>query len=188
MSSATAIPPTTAAASPSATPTTGCGAQTYVIPVADVACAMPFGANHTDVMAACCGPADVVAYGDECGVYCLAVGQTVDDLTRCLFDHGAPWGDVFCRGNGTATAADPSATAPATASVSVVATAGAGGSGDDDSGDGGSDDSSDDSNGNSDDAPENAARGLKPEFASAKAGLVIGALLFSATAFGAFQL
>lgn len=72
----------------------------------------------------------------------------------------------------------------------MVASAGSSSSDADDDNDG--DDSNDSgdstSGGDAPDGSEGAAPGLKPEFASAKAGLVIGALLFSATAFGAFQL
>lgn len=167
-----------------------CGTWTFDIPVSQPACGMAFGGNHTDVLSACCGDADVVSYRNDCGVYCLAVDQTVDDLTSCLYDHGAPWGDVFCSAAGNATATDTGATPAATASASVVASAGSSSSDADDDNDG--DDSNDSgdstSGGDAPDGSEGAAPGLKPEFASAKAGLVIGALLFSATAFGAFQL
>ncbi|KAK7748378.1 hypothetical protein SLS62_008641 [Diatrype stigma] len=196
MSSTSAI---SAAATPTATPA-ACGALTFEIPVSDAACAMPYGGdkNHTAVMGACCGDhADVVAYRGDCGIYCLAIGQSVADLTACLYDHGAAWGDVFCSGNNTATAtATDGGLPPATASVSasVVVTAGAessSSSGDD--GDSGSDGDSDGgdqtSSGDAPDGSEGAAApGLRPEFGGAKAGLVIGALLFSATAFGALQL
>lgn len=186
---------TSAAARPTAT--SACGASLYEIPVADAACAMPYGGdkNHTAVMGACCGDrADVVAYRGDCGIYCLALGQSVADLTSCLYDHGAAWGDVFCSGNTTATAtATDGGLPPATATVSasVVVSAGAesssgGGDGDGDS-DGGDGDKT--SDGDAPDGSEGAAApGLRPELGGAKAGLVIGALLFSATAFGALQL
>lgn len=91
----------------SAKPTTSsaCGTTLYDIPVQDAACAMPYGGNHTTLMLGCCkGDADVVSYADDCGLYCRASGQSVDDLTACLYGAGAAWEDVFCRGNGTATA------------------------------------------------------------------------------------
>lgn len=173
----------TATTGATATPTVAC--NLYELPVQDIACGMPFGGNHSDVMSACCGPADVVSFRNDCGLYCLAVDQTVEDLTGCLFQHGAPWGDVFCSGNGTQTAKDPKATAPATASASVVASGAANSNNDDDNND--NNDNNGDSDSESSDAP-GAAAGLRPDFAGYKSGLVVGALLFTATAFGAFQI
>ncbi|RYP41457.1 hypothetical protein DL768_010496 [Monosporascus sp. mg162] len=172
-----------------ATHTSSCGATLYDIPTRDVACAVPFsvgGNDYTDIMAQCCGAADVVSYRGNCGLYCLAVDQSVTELTDCLHDAGATWGDVFCNGNGTATATAPGdAEVPATASASVVATGGGGG-------DGAGDGESEDGNADNADAPDasdspGAAPGLRPEFGVSTLGLTIGALLFSATAFGAFQ-
>ena len=180
----TVAPTATTGAPAGATARPNC--NLYELPVQDIACGMPFGGNSSDVMSECCGPADVVSYRNDCGLYCLAVDQTVEDLTGCLFQHGAPWGDVFCSGNGTQTAKDPKATAPATASVSVVAT-GAANSNDDDDNDNNDNDNNGDSDSQSSDAP-GAAAGLRPDFAGYKSGLVVGALLFSATAFGAFQI
>ncbi|RYP10066.1 hypothetical protein DL765_008220 [Monosporascus sp. GIB2] len=192
MASSTAAVTTTTTGG-TTTPTGGCAASLYDIPTRDFACAVPFsvgGKDYTDIMVRCCGDADVVAYRGDCGLYCLAVDQSVTELTECLHDAGAAWGDVFCNGNGTATATAPGeAEVPATASASVVATGGAdGGNGGGRDGDGGSRD------GNADnaDAPgaedsPGAAPGLRPEFGVSTLGLTIGALLFSATAFGAFQ-
>ncbi|KAI1397347.1 hypothetical protein F4819DRAFT_472375 [Hypoxylon fuscum] len=164
---------------PVATPSSACGAQLYVIPVKDAACAMPVGGNHTDVMGACCGNADVVSYYDNCGLYCLSVGQSVDTLTQCLFDQGAGWSNVWCNKNGTSTATASDTALPTSAGASVVVTAGS-------SANPTSNDA--DSTSSPTDSPA-AAAGLRPEFGSVTTlGLTIGALLFSATAFGAFQL
>ncbi len=190
MSSTSAnFPSPTTGATASATPSAACGGLLYDIPSGgDVACAMPFGGNSTRaaLMAACCGSdADVVAYRDDCGLYCLVVDQTVDELTDCLFDRGAAWGDVFCRGSGSASATAPSAAAPTTAAASVIASASSSDDRDD------RDDNDGDDADDRDDAPDGesaAARGVRPDFAGAKMGLVIGTLLFSATAFGALQL
>ena len=108
-------------------------------------------------------------------------------MTGCLFQHGAAYTDVFCRGNNTATASDTAVTAPATASASVVASGSDSKSGDDDNDDNDSNDGDGDSDPDSTDAPS-AADGLRPDFAGYKSGLVIGALLFSAAALGAFQI
>ncbi|KAI6087396.1 hypothetical protein F4821DRAFT_107515 [Hypoxylon rubiginosum] len=173
----------TSSLSAAAATTTSCGAKTYDIPVADIACALPAGGNHTDVLSACCGNADVVSYYDGCGEYCLVVGQTVDDLTKCMFSHGAAYADVFCNtelGNATATATD--AALPTSAGASIVATHGSSGA----TGTSGSSTTS--STSGATDSP-GAASGLRPELGSISTlGLTIGALLFSATAFGAFQL
>ncbi|KAI4868796.1 hypothetical protein F4820DRAFT_88680 [Hypoxylon rubiginosum] len=172
---------TTSLSAPAASTTSQCGATLYNIPVDDAACAMPSGGNHTDVLSACCGDADVVSYYDGCGLYCLAAGQTVDDLTTCLFTHGAGWSDVFCNKNGTSTATATDAALPTSAGASVVASHGATHT----SGESGG--SSSETSGATD-SPA-AAAGLRPEFGSVSTlGLTIGALLFSATAFGAFQL
>ena len=180
---------TAAVTAPSGTPTATPACNLWELPIEDIACGMPFGGNHTDVMSECCGKADVVSYRNDCGLYCLAIDQTVEELTGCLFEHGAAYTDVFCRGNGTATASETAVTAPATASASVVASGSDSKSGDDDNdNDNDSNDGNDgDGDSESTDAP-NAADGLRPDFAGYKSGLVIGALLFSATALGAFQI
>ncbi|RYP27618.1 hypothetical protein DL767_007623 [Monosporascus sp. MG133] len=181
---------TTTTTGGTATQTGSCGATLYDIPAPDVACAVPFSVgdnDYTDIMTRCCGAADVVSYRGDCGLYCLAVDQSVTELTECLHDAGAAWGDVFCNANGTATATAPGdAEVPATASASVVATGSANG------GDGTGDGEPEDGNADNADAPDAedspaAAPGLRPEFGVSTLGLTIGALLFSATAFGAFQ-
>ncbi|KAI2616707.1 hypothetical protein GGS26DRAFT_596816 [Hypomontagnella submonticulosa] len=168
---------TSVSSAPSAVPSS-CGSMTYVIPVQDAACAVPSKGNYTDVMGACCGAADVVSYYDNCGLYCLAAGQTVADLTKCLHEHGASDADVFCNMNTTATATATDAPLPTSATVVVTHS---GGSSPTQSGSG-------DSSASPTKSPSGAA-GLRPEFGSlSTVGLTIGALLFSATAFGAFQL
>ncbi|KAI1485563.1 hypothetical protein F5X96DRAFT_659446 [Biscogniauxia mediterranea] len=179
MSTTTALATTTTAASASAT-ATGCG-NLYDIPAHDASCAMAYGGNHTDIMAQCCGSADVVSYYDGCGLYCLAVDQTVGDLTDCLYARGAAYQDVFCYGNTTATATATDATLPASASASVVSTAGSSSSTSGAS-------SSDGAAATGTDSPGSAAAGLRPDYGVVKVGVAIGALLVSATAFGAFQI
>lgn len=116
---ATATP--TGTSSSAAASSTGCGAILYDIPTKDAACAMPYGGNHTDILTKCCNAADVVSYADNCGLYCLAQGQTVDDLTACLFQNGAPWADVFCSDTGNATATVTGNDAPLSSGASVIA-------------------------------------------------------------------
>lgn len=106
----------------STTASSACASKLYDIPVQDASCALPYRGNHTDIMAACCGSASVIAYYDNCGLFCLAQGQTVHELTECLFAHGAPYSKVFCSGNTTAEATGM-ATVAASATAHVVATA-----------------------------------------------------------------
>lgn len=170
------------------TPTSNCGSQLYDIPIPDVACAMPYGSNHTDILAECCNDADIVAYRNNCGLYCLVIDQTVDELTECLFDKGAARTAVWCKGDGNETAtATEQPELPATASASVVSVDGKDNDKDD------KDDSKDDKDGDSKDAKEtsnndNAAAGVVPQTSVTTLGVAIGALLFSAMTFGAFQI
>ncbi|WYZ44014.1 hypothetical protein EsH8_VII_000450 [Colletotrichum jinshuiense] len=174
-----------AAAAPSSTNT--CTSNLYDTPSQDRVCAMPYGGNHTDIMSACCKDADVVAYYDNCGLYCLALDQSIKDLQACLFDHGAGWTEVFCRDNGNVNA---SATAtgnsqpPSSAKASIVA-----------SGGGGKDGASGTAGGSSGGAsssptssPNAAPAGLHAPAGVSTLGLTIGALLLSAATFGALQI
>ena len=183
MSATTSV--TVTSASP--VPTAGGCHNLYVIPTQDAACAMPFGGNNTDIMSKCCKDANVISYYDDCGLYCLAIGQNVGNLTSCLHENGAGDRDVFCGGevNATATETGPG-DVPETASARVVA------SGSSDSDD---DDNSNGSNGggngngnsdNSDGDDDSAATQARPVFSVL--GFTVGALLVSATAFGALSI
>ncbi|KAK2046760.1 hypothetical protein LZ31DRAFT_443190, partial [Colletotrichum somersetense] len=176
-----------AAASPSSTPV--CSSNLYDTPSQDRVCAMPLAGNHTAIMSACCGDADVVSYYDGCGIYCLALGQSVRDLQDCLFDQGAGYTAVFCRDNGDVNA---SATAtgnvppPASARASVVASGGPGDG--DDNGDGDSASGSGSGGASSTSSPNAAPAGLRAPGGVSTLGLTIGALLLSAATFGALQI
>ncbi|KAK6222706.1 hypothetical protein LQW54_000887 [Pestalotiopsis sp. IQ-011] len=174
---------TTTSAASSATSATNCGASLYDIPVQDAACAMPYGGNHTDILAACCGSASVISYYGDCGVYCLAEDQSVADLTSCFYDHGAAYQDVFCHGNTTATATGAGDSLPTGTGVtaSVVATATS------DSTKSGSSASGTSSSGASE-SSKSAAPRSQASVGINTVGLAIGALLFSATTLGAFAL
>ncbi|KAI2465539.1 hypothetical protein F4781DRAFT_21274 [Annulohypoxylon bovei var. microspora] len=170
---------TTSAAS--ATSSADCGANLYNIPVQDPAVGIRAGGNHTDIMAACCGAADVISYYSGCGLYCLAEGQSVNDVINCAYDKGAPYQDVFYRGNVNATATVTGTALPTSADASVVVTGGSTKA--TSSGASGSDSSA------SSTSSPGAAANVRPELGSLSTmGLTIGALLLSATAFGAFQL
>jgi hypothetical protein len=186
MSSTTAADTMTITSSAASVPTPTAVCNPYQIPITDAACAVPFGPdrNHTDAMAHCCKPAEVVSYFDDCGLYCVAAGQTIDDLQKCLFGQGVKYQDVFCNAgvNATATNTKPDLP-PASASASVIANGGdgKGGNGNGEDGDG---------NGNPKPSESgNAAAGrFTPEMGFSTMGVMIGGLLFSAMAFGAFQI
>ncbi|KAI8628493.1 hypothetical protein F5Y19DRAFT_476476 [Xylariaceae sp. FL1651] len=182
MSDSVAATITTSSASlPSSTIAPAC--NLYVIPITDAACAVPYGGNHTDAMSNCCKSADVVSYYDNCGLYCVAAGQSIKDLQDCLFDKGVKYQDVFCNANVNATATNTNPTIPATASASVVA------SGDSNNGNGNSGGNGGSQSGSPKPSDsKGAAPRLAPELGVSSVGLTIGALLFSAMAFGAFQI
>lgn len=180
----------------------GCGgARTYEHPVKDPACAVPnySNTNYTDVMEACCGKADVVSYYSGCGLYCVALDQTVEDLTECLFDQGAAFADVFCNVNATAAetaTATGNVDAPASASATVISGSDKDDDKKDDKDDEDSNDDDDDSSASSTASSasssstnsDSAAPGVTPQSGINTMGLAIGALLFSSMALGAFQI
>lgn len=177
--SSTATPTGTSSSAAATATSANCGATLYDIPVQDASCAMPYGGNHTDILSKCCGSADVVSYSDNCGLYCLAEDQSVADLTTCLYDNGASYQDVFCRGNSTATATGgDSATLASGASVVVSASGGSDATGTASSSSGSS--SSTDGSSSSSAAP--AGLGLT------WSGMTVSALLFSSVLLGALQL
>ncbi|KAK2757940.1 hypothetical protein FQN54_004346 [Arachnomyces sp. PD_36] len=79
----------------------------YQIPVNDSSCAIPTSDKYTSLMEKCCGSAPVTTYDNDCASYCLAIDQTVKELTDCLYDDGkgVAWQNVWCSGgvNDTAT-------------------------------------------------------------------------------------
>lgn len=174
---------TTTIASASARPTSTACHNLYDTPSRDANCAMPFGGNHTDIMSKCCGDANVISYYDDCGIYCLAVDQSVGDLTSCLYREGAVWEQVWCAGEVNATATETGGgEAPSTASARIVAT----GSADSDDGDNDNNNSNGGSgsgNGGSNNDDDGSAGAIVRPGLSV-AGFTVGALLVSALAFG----
>ncbi|KAM0418914.1 hypothetical protein ACHAPT_012179 [Fusarium lateritium] len=188
---------TTTAAATAATACT----NLYDSPNQDTTCAMPYTGNHTDIMKACCGDAQIVSYHNDCGIYCVALDQTVSDLSDCLFKNGAPWESVFCSVpksvSSDVASKTKDAAVPASAQASVI-------SGDDDKDDDkDKDKDSDDKDKDSDDKDSdststassssssetgNAAAGVVPQSSVSTLGLTIGALLFSSMALGAFNI
>ena len=89
------------------TPTTCGGATVYDIPINDAACAATASKeNASSAFDKCCKAAPVEKYDNDCGLYCLALDQTIGDLVECLTSSGLNDGDVFCtqQNNRTATA------------------------------------------------------------------------------------
>lgn len=161
---------------PSVPTSSACGVNLYDTPVRDIACAMPFSKDNVDIMSKCCKDADVISYYDDCGLYCLALGQSSGDLSACLFDKGAKWESVFCRDDGNATATATGGKVLESAAATVVS--GGGSNSDDD------DDDDDDNDDKDPESSDNAAPFAQPQGHTTLLGVVIGTLLFSATAFG----
>lgn len=112
-----------------------CTGNVYVLPdVTDAACGAPISGNMTSAFDSCCKGNSPVKYENDCGIYCLAQEQTVDQLTKCLEQKSGTY-SIFCnkRGNATATATATKATtgsptgsstgtsAPSTSSGAAVA-------------------------------------------------------------------
>ncbi|CAG7559110.1 unnamed protein product [Fusarium equiseti] len=178
---------TSVSSASAASSSTACAAQLYNQPNQDNTCAMPYTKDHISIMEKCCGDAQIVSYYDNCGIYCVAIDQSTDALSKCLFKEGAGDADVFCSGSKKVTKTED-AKVPATAQASVVS------SKDDDKKDDDDESSSTgtstatgtassaDSSSTETDAPSSAAKS-----GISTMGVAIGALLFSSFAFG-FQL
>ncbi|KAJ4169660.1 hypothetical protein NW754_005812 [Fusarium falciforme] len=184
-----------------ATATTAC-TNLYDSPNQDTTCAMPYTGNHTDIMKKCCGDAQIVSYHNDCGIYCVALDQTVSDLADCLYENGAPWEAVFCSVPKSVSSDVASKTKDAAVPASAQASVISGGDSDkDDDKDKDSDKDSDDKDSDDSDSTAsgtassasststgNAAAGVVPQSSVSTLGLTIGALLFSSMALGAFNI
>ncbi|KAJ5860244.1 uncharacterized protein N7529_007554 [Penicillium soppii] len=92
----------------SAATSTVCGTSAqYELPVKDAACGIPNSDKYEGYLSKCAKSVGVTSYNNDCAIYALAVDQSVQDLTDCLYDAGVKWKDVWCYGstNATATAA-----------------------------------------------------------------------------------
>lgn len=97
---------TMSATTTSAAASSSC-AISYEIPSTDVACAGLISGNMTKAFDSCCKGNSPVKYNDDCNIYCLAQGQTKQELQDCLTDKSKDFSHVFCGGgkaNSTATA------------------------------------------------------------------------------------
>ncbi|KAJ5952950.1 uncharacterized protein N7479_011363 [Penicillium vulpinum] len=93
---------------------TACGTPAqYEIPVQDASCGVPNTDKYEGLISKCAKPAGVTSYNHDCAIYALAVDQSIQELTDCLYEAGVAWEDVWCHGetNATATATSyPTAT------------------------------------------------------------------------------
>lgn len=95
----------TTTATAAAATSTACGTSAqYELPVKDAACGVPNSDGYNSLLAKCAKPAGVSAYDGDCALYSLAVDQSVQELTDCLYDAGVAWKDVWCYGSTNATA------------------------------------------------------------------------------------
>jgi hypothetical protein len=95
----------TTTATAAAATSTACGTSAqYELPVKDAACGVPNSDGYKSLLAKCAKPAGVTTYDDDCALYSLAVDQSVQELTDCLYDAGVAWKDVWCYGSTNATA------------------------------------------------------------------------------------
>ncbi|KAJ5960669.1 uncharacterized protein N7479_007819 [Penicillium vulpinum] len=83
---------------------TACAARVWQIPTTDAACAAVVSGNMTDVMESCCKRAKIFKYDNDCGIYCLAQGQEVNELQSCLTNRRGNDHVVFCNAASNATA------------------------------------------------------------------------------------
>lgn len=100
----TSVSPTTSASAATATATTCSGSKMYQLPVHDAACGVPNIKNYDSLLNDCARPAGARAYHHDCALYALAIDQSVQDLTDCLYDAGVKWEHVWCSGETNATA------------------------------------------------------------------------------------
>ncbi|RSL96472.1 hypothetical protein CEP52_011481 [Fusarium oligoseptatum] len=172
----------TTASTATATSTLACK-NLYDTPNKDATCGLSYSKKHIQIMKECCGDAQIVSYFDNCGLYCVALGQTTAELQKCMWDQGAAWEAPFCSNTtGTSLTADPKI--PATAKATVISND----KDDDDDGDKDSDSSGTKSASGADSTnTDNAAPTLAAPSIS-KMGIAIGVLLLSSLTLGAFQI
>ncbi|KAL2670222.1 hypothetical protein Neosp_014689 [[Neocosmospora] mangrovei] len=176
----------TTASTATATSTLACK-NLYDTPNKDATCGLAYSKKNIQIMKECCGDAQIVSYFDNCGLYCVALGQTTAELQKCMWDQGAAWEDPFCSNTtGASLTADPKI--PATARATVISNDKDDDDDDDDDGDKDSDSSGTTTASSADSTnTDNAAPAVAPPSIS-KMGFAIGALLLSSLTLGAFQI
>ncbi|KAI1809394.1 hypothetical protein GGS20DRAFT_572127 [Poronia punctata] len=177
---------------PTSTSTSTNICNAWVLPVTEPGCGVPYSSENIEVLAECCGSAPVISYANDCGVFCIAQDQSIKELQECFATNGKDEDDggkeeeggikrneIYCNAGINATATDTDVQVPATASASVVANKpDEEGDGDDDDDDKGDDGDKDD------DAPGNSAG----RYEVSKMGVLVGVLMGSVVALGAFQI
>lgn len=134
-------------------------ASVWDFPGKDVGCGATVKGNMTDVFDECCKGNAPVKFHDDCGIYCLAQGQTLEKLRDCLTSKSNEYHGVFCNSN----KANATATAEATTTRSTSTGTKTGSS--------------------TSTSTTNAAVGTQP---ISKGGLGVVAMLFCSALMGAF--
>lgn len=98
---------------------TACGADVYQLPITDAACGAQLSGNMSTVFDDCCKGDAPVKYNNDCGIYCLAQGQTVHELSSCLMSRSNNYSGVFCNNNKPNATATEAATTTKSTSTST---------------------------------------------------------------------
>ncbi|KAF1994593.1 hypothetical protein P154DRAFT_402212, partial [Amniculicola lignicola CBS 123094] len=88
------------------TPSSSCTPASYnLLPIADVACAIPISNDDSkSIMSTCCKTGAVASFANDCALFCPVIGQTVGDLSACLQEKGVNPGSIMCNGTSNAQA------------------------------------------------------------------------------------
>lgn len=109
----------------SAVSSSTCTGNVYVLPnITDAACGAPINGNITSAFDSCCKGNSPVKYDNDCGIYCLAQGQNVSELTSCLEKKSGTY-SIFCNKGGNATATAAATTTKATGTSTSTGTSAA---------------------------------------------------------------
>lgn len=141
----------------------------YQLPTTDAACGASLHGNMGAVFDECCKGNGPVTYDHHCGIYCLAQGQTVHELSTCLMSNSHNYGGIFCNDAENATASTPATTTNAQATAATATLTGAAASSASAAAEG-----------------ESNAAAVLPRAPVSKAGLGAIAVLFSSVILGAF--
>lgn len=90
----------------SAMPSSTCSVNLNAVefPTKDAGCAVPNSSDHKSILDKCCKDAPVKTWADDCGLYCLAADQSVDELSKCWQGEKGNAALLFCNNVGNATA------------------------------------------------------------------------------------
>lgn len=99
---------------------TACGANVYQLPLNNAACGAVLQGNMSEAFDSCCKASKPVKYSNDCGMYCLAQAQTVDELQTCLTSKSNNYRGVFCNASLNATASAATTTAATSTGTSTA--------------------------------------------------------------------